>query len=264
MYLSENLSFLRAHYKLTQGDVAQNIGIGRTTLTGYEKGDYSPTVDVATALAKLYKVSVEALLFRPIFSMTPKQLDRFLNNPDPNLSGQHLQVREIVTTVGTDSKENIELVPLKAAMGYCNGGYQDEEFIGSLKTFRLPLPNISQNRKYRLFPTTGESMLPIPSGALVLGEYVDDFYSIKDGTGCIIVSHDGIVVKKVKNELATKDQLILYSLNPAFAPFTLNSVSILEIWKFKLYMNFDFPDGEPSLSTLLGEIRNIQKLVANS
>ncbi|KAA9341165.1 helix-turn-helix domain-containing protein [Larkinella humicola] len=264
MYLAENLSFLRTYFKLTQGDVAQNVGIGRTTLTGYEKGDYSPTVDVAMALAKLYRVSVEALLFRPIYNMTPKQLDKFLNTPDPNLSGQQLQVREVVTTIGPDSIENIELVPLKAAMGYCNGGYQDEEFIGSLSTFRLPLPQISRNRKYRLFPTTGESMLPIPSGAFVLGEYVDDFYSIKDGTGCIVVSPDGIVVKKIKNELTTNDQLILYSLNPAFTPFALNSASILEIWKFKLYMSFDFPDGEPSLSTLLGEIRNIQKLVANN
>ncbi|QHV97766.1 helix-turn-helix domain-containing protein [Spirosoma endbachense] len=261
MYIADNLVVLRNYHKLTQVEVAQLIGIGRTTLTGYEKGEHYPTIDVAIQIATLYKVTVEALLYKPMRAMSPRQLEKFIATPDPVLSGQLLQVREVVTSVGPDNEENIELVPLRATMGYVSGGYQDEQFIASLSTFRLPLPDISRNRKYRLFPTEGESMLPIPSGAYVLGEYIEDWYSIKDGTGCVVVSTDGIVIKKITNELAAKSQLRLHSLNPAFTPYELNVSHILELWKFKLFISLDFPDAEPSLSTILGEIRQIKELV---
>lgn len=263
MYLSDNLVFLRKYWKLTQVEVADMVGISRQSMTAYEKGESWPQLNVGSKLATLYKVSLDALIHRAIYKFSARQLQQFFTTPDPVLSGQILQVREVVRSVGADNEENIELVPIRATMGYVNGGYQDDQFISSLSTFRLPLPDISSNRKYRLFPTQGESMLPIPDGAYVLGEYIEDWYSIKDGTGCVVVSNEGIVVKKVVNELANLNRLMLHSLNADYKPYAVAAASIIELWKFKLFISLDFPDQEPSLSTILSEVRKVRELVSS-
>ncbi|WP_128546160.1 XRE family transcriptional regulator [Larkinella soli] len=257
MYIAENLSLLRSYYGLSLVEVGGVIGVTHPTLSKYEKGETVPPMDVAAKLVTLYKISLDILFFQPLGKLSRKQLQQMLASPDPLFRGQSFRVRELVSSVGPDNEENIELVPVKAAMGYCQGGFEDAGFIAELPSFRLPLPFISQNRKYRLFPAGGESMLPIPANAYVLGEYVQDWYGVKDGTGCVVVSHEGIVVKKVYNELATHRRLMLHSLNPAYQPYALPAEQLQELWRYVLYMSADFPDSEPTLSTILDELRKL-------
>jgi transcriptional regulator with XRE-family HTH domain len=263
MYLPENLTALRSHYQLNLEDVAGMVDISRQTLAKYEKGQAMPPIDVVARLAVIYKVSLDVLTHHNLSKLTAKQLQQIMATPDPTLRGQTLRIRELVRTVGEDNEENIELVSAKAIMGYCQGGYSDDAFISELPWFRLPLPFISKNRKYRLFPAGGESMLPIPSNSYVLGEYVEDWYSVKDGTGCIVVSHEGIVVKKVNNELASHRRIMLHSLNTAYEPYPLAVDQVRELWKYVLYLTTDFPDPEPTLGMILGEIRRLRQDVAS-
>ncbi|MFC5408250.1 helix-turn-helix domain-containing protein [Larkinella bovis] len=263
MHLPENLSALRSYYRLNLEDVAGLVDISRQTLAKYEKGQATPPVDVAARLAVIYKVSLDTLTYQNLSKLSDRQLLQLMAAPDPGLRGQTLRIRDLVRTVGEDNEENIELVSAKAMMGYCQGGYSDETFISELPWFRLPLPFISKNRKYRLFPAGGESMLPIPSNSFVLGEYVEDWYSVKDGTGCIVVSHEGIVVKKVYNELVSHRQLMLHSLNPTYESYALAVDQVRELWKYVLYLTTDFPDPEPTLGMILGEIRRLRQDVTH-
>ncbi|WP_128545175.1 XRE family transcriptional regulator [Larkinella soli] len=258
MKLSDNLVTLRNHYQMKLEDVADLVKISRQTLSKYEKGQADPPLEVAARLASLYKVTLDLLTHHDLSKLSPRQVGQLLDAPDPGLRGQTLHIRELVRTIGDDNEENIELVPVKAVMGYCQGGYGDEVFIAELPWFRLPLPFISRNRKYRLFPAGGDSMLPIPSNSYVLGEYVEDWYSVRDGTGCVVISQEGIVLKKVDNELATHRRLVLHSLNPAYEPYAMPAGEIRELWKYVLYLTTDFPDSEPSMGTLLSELRNLK------
>jgi hypothetical protein len=93
-------------------------------------------------------------------------------------------------TVDKDGSENIELVPVKAAAGYMTG-YADPTYLEELNKFRLPfLPD----RTSPIVPSKsrGDSMYPLPSGSIVVGEYLDNWKDIKDGQTYLVISnHDG-------------------------------------------------------------------------
>src|SRR5436190_1277470 len=83
--------------------------------------------------------------------------------------------------------------------GYKNG-YADPDFLKKLSTFQLPI--LFNDRKYRMFQISGDSMLPIPDKSWVIGEYVENFYDIKDGQPYILLTLDeGIIFKMTYNQL---------------------------------------------------------------
>jgi hypothetical protein len=53
--------------------------------------------------------------------------------------------------------------------------------------------------------------------------------------------NEGIVFKKVKNELKEKGSLKMISSNPEYAPYDLSINEIREVWKFVLYMTGEIP-----------------------
>src|SRR6185503_14118792 len=104
------------------------------------------------------------------------------------------------------NKENIEVVPLKAKAGYKNG-YADPDFIKKLPTFQLPI--LFDDRTYRMFQIEGDSMLPIPPKSWVIAEFIENWYDIKTGQPCILLTQDeGIVFKIVYNELKRSKKLV--------------------------------------------------------
>ena len=148
----------------------------------------------------------------------------------------------LAITVDKDDNENIELVSQKASAGYLNG-YQDVEYIIDLP--KIGLPVLPRNATYRAFEIKGDSMLPIPSGAIVFGEYVDNLSDIKNGKLYIVVSQqEGIVFKRVFNFSDKKSSLLLVSDNRLYEPYTIQAEDVLEIWAVKAYFSTQFPDVE--------------------
>lgn len=45
----------------TQVELAEKVGVTRQTIIAIEKGDYTPSVSLALALAKVFRVPVEVL-----------------------------------------------------------------------------------------------------------------------------------------------------------------------------------------------------------
>ena len=66
----------------------------------------------------------------------------------------------------------LKLVPTKAAAGYTNG-FADPEYLQELP--RLYVPNLSTGT-HRAFEINGDSMLPMPSGSVIIGRYVDNWH----------------------------------------------------------------------------------------
>ena len=113
----------------------------------------------------------------------------------------------LVITVNSENLDNIEFVPIKAMAGYSNG-YGDIEYIETLPVFSVLF--LDKNKKYRVFPIQGDSMLPMQGGSKVFAEYIEDWQNIKSGTICIVVTkNEGIVLKKVYNYLIDSDLLLL-------------------------------------------------------
>ena len=61
MKFNERLKLLRTDLGLTQKDLGERIGVGRTTISEYESGKIVPKQDGLIELAKVFNVSVDYL-----------------------------------------------------------------------------------------------------------------------------------------------------------------------------------------------------------
>lgn len=61
--MKNNIKIERARYNLTQGDLAEKIGVSRQSINAIEKGKYVPSTLLAIKIAKLFKLPVEELFF---------------------------------------------------------------------------------------------------------------------------------------------------------------------------------------------------------
>jgi hypothetical protein len=94
-----------------------------------------------------------------------------------------------------------------------------------------------------MFQISGDSMLPIPDKSWVIGEYVENFYDIKDKQAYVILTkEDGIVFKIANNQIKKKKNLLLESLNPAYDAYEVPINEISEVWKFCNYLSSEIPD----------------------
>ena len=52
---------LRARYNMTQEDLAKQVGVRRETILFIEKGEYNPSLNLAHAIAKALRTSIDEL-----------------------------------------------------------------------------------------------------------------------------------------------------------------------------------------------------------
>jgi phage repressor protein C with HTH and peptisase S24 domain len=170
-----------------------------------------------------------------------------------------LKLRVLTASVSEANEEVIEMVPEKARAGYTLG-YADPEYIKVLPTFQLPF--LKRDRKYRSFPISGDSMPPVSEGSHVIGEYVQNWESIKDGQPCIVITKDDGIVFKIIHKIPNKrNQLQLSSTNPVYQPYIVDVNEIIEIWKFVNYIAHDLPEMAVAENDLVKSVKVIQKQV---
>jgi len=238
MYFTSNIKFLRKRKGRTQDEVAVALSLKRSTLSGYENGVAQPGIEILVTFSRYFNVSIDTLVKIDISKLSESQIGELERGYDAYIKGSNLRI--LTTTVSTDNKENIELVPEKAKAGYTTG-YADPEFIEELPRFRFPF--LSEKRKYRTFQLKGDSMYPIPDGSWVTGEFVQDWREIISGKAYIVFTiDDGIVFKIVENNLITHGKLILYSLNPVYEPYEVHVNEVKEVWKFVNYISNELPE----------------------
>lgn len=213
------------------------LGVSISTYGAYEEGRAEPRLENLQRIAAFFGIDTGSLLSRDLAGG---------EKPDPrievDLPGTGAAAFPEVLTITVDSagNNNIEWVPEKAAAGYTSG-YADPGFISALPVFQLPF--LDKNRKYRAFTIKGDSMLPVPSGAMVFGEYIDRWQSLRDASFCIVITrNEGIIFKKVYNYLEKQACLLMASTNPAYEPYLLPAEEVLEIWKFAGYYASGFPE----------------------
>jgi transcriptional regulator with XRE-family HTH domain len=252
--ISENIKFLRKQLKLTQEQFAAKVGIKRSLVGAYEEGRAEPNLELLVSMARLFNISVDVIITENI---TDEHALKALQDKD--IEGKKLRVLSI--TVDKDDNENIQLVPQKAAAGYLNG-YSDPEFVAELPKFYLPI--FDKFGTYRAFEIKGDSMLPLQSGSIVVGSYIDNWKSIKDNELYVVMTlTEGIVFKRVKNLIATEEKLQLISDNTAYSPYEVSVADIMEVWEAKAYISTDFPKPDMSVERLSAIVHEMQLKLSN-
>ncbi|RWU10690.1 XRE family transcriptional regulator [Pedobacter chitinilyticus] len=250
--ISANLKYLRKKNGLTQQQFADNMEIKRSLIGAYEEDRAEPKYDLLKKIAEYFELTIDEFI-------NEKINDNW--KPKPKSQGSNLRVLSI--SVDKDDNENIELVPVKASAGYLNG-FSDPQYIQELPRFQLPIPSLKQGT-YRAFEIKGDSMLPIQSGSIIIGEYLENWNDIKIGDTYVIISkNEGVVYKRAGNKFKEDRELKLISDNKVYDPYAIPAEDILEIWKAKAYFSTALPDPtpEPTIETLSTMMAQMQKSIS--
>lgn len=142
-----------------------------------------------------------------------------------------MPTRIIITN--NQQKAQMLMVPHKAEAGY-RKSFNDEEYLGTLPTYSLPG---FEHGNFRMFEVAGTSMIPdFQPGDIVICEHVDRPEEIVDGTVYVIVTTDGICLKRVTNAVEKRGYLIIESDNPQFKPDLIMPSEVLEMWSYRKKM----------------------------
>jgi phage repressor protein C with HTH and peptisase S24 domain len=153
----------------------------------------------------------------------------------------------------------IHFVPVKAAAGYLTS-YADSEFIDELNTFTLPMLTGGQ---FRAFEIIGDSMLPTPSGSIIVGEKIDSVDEVKNGAAYIVVSkNEGIVYKRIQKNSKAKNKLTLESDNPSYHPYQINTEDIMELWHAQVVIGKVVNQQRWDVHSLANLVNNLQDQVS--
>lgn len=258
-YFSSNIKLLRKRRGRTQDDVAFSLKMKRPTLSGYENGVAEPAIETLVTFSDYFKIAVDTLIKTDLAQLPESQLSQLEKGFDVFIRGGNLRI--LTTTVTEDENENIELVSEKAKAGY-QTGFADPEYIRILPAFHLPF--LSKQKKYRTFQIVGDSMHPIPDGAWVTGEFLQDWLMIRNRQAYIILTIDeGIVFKVAENKIETEGILTLHSLNPLYQPYDIHVNDIREVWKFVNYISPLMPETASDTNQIFEAIKGLQSDVRN-
>lgn len=238
----QNLKYLRKLRGWTQEEFAAKLGIKRSLVGAYEEERADPRLDVLEVVADIFKLSLDELLLKDL----------------GNTSGNYLARRRQQKMMSAD-RNLIHFVPVKAAAGYL-ASYADTEFIDELNTFTLPMLT---GGNYRAFEIIGDSMLPTPSGSIIVGEKVEDTNDIKNGQAYIVVSrNEGIVYKRVDRNNRNKNKLNLVSDNPQFQPYQVNAEDVMELWQAQMVISKVSQQQRWDMNSLASMVNNLQSQVS--
>jgi transcriptional regulator with XRE-family HTH domain len=246
--ISSNIKFLRKKKGLTQQQFADQVGIKRSLVGAYEEERAEPKYELLKTIATFFEISVDDFIKETIN-------DKWAPAPKGNL-------RILSISVDKDDNENIELVPLKASAGYLNG-YADPEYVAQLPKFYLPM---FKQGTYRAFEIKGDSMLPLVSGTIIIGEYMENWGDVKSSETYVIVSKsEGVVYKRMGSKFRADKKLKLISDNPVYEPYEISGEDVLEIWKAKAYIStqMPLPTPEPTMESLTSMMAQMQRSISN-
>lgn len=238
---NKNLKYLRKLRGWTQEEFAQKLRIKRSLLGAYEEERAEPRIDILEAVADMFKLTLDDLLRRDVS-----------DNKTSYISRRRAQKL-------ANGRVDIPFVPVKAAAGYL-AGYSDPEFIDELNTFTLPFLS---GGDYRAFEIVGDSMMPTPSGSVIVGEKVQDFEDVKTNNTYVVVSKtDGIVYKRILKNNRLKNKLTLVSDNPAYQPYNVNAEEILELWQAQMIISKANTQQRWDVNNLANLVTNLQQQVS--
>jgi transcriptional regulator with XRE-family HTH domain len=237
----QNLKYLRKLRVWTQEEFAVKLGIKRSLIGAYEEERADPRLEVLEIVGDTFKLSLDELLLKD------------LSNTGDSFLAKRRQQK--MMTVDTNL---IHFVPVKAAAGYL-AGYADSEFIDELNTFTLPM---LAGGNYRAFEIIGDSMMPTPSGSIIVGEKVDDSEDVKNDQAYIVVSrNEGIVYKRIVKNNRLKNKLTLVSDNPQYQPYQVNAEDIVELWQAQMVISKVSAQQRWDMNSLATMVNNLQSQV---
>ena len=242
-YAGKNLRYLRKLRGWTQEEFANKLKVKRSLIGAYEEERAEPNLEVLEAVSAIFKYTLDELLLKDLSEAK---------------GGSYLEQRRKLK-MAVDSV-SIQFVPVKAAAGYL-AGYADPDFLDELNTFTLPM---LAPGSYRAFEIIGDSMLPTPSGSVIVGEKVEDLEEVKNSnTYVVLTKNEGVVYKRILRNNRQKNKITLVSDNPIYEPYQVGTDEVLEAWKAVYIMQKANMANRWDVNSLAGMVNNLQEQVSS-
>ncbi len=246
--ISTNLRHLRNERKLSQQELADMMGIGRTTIANIESNLANPGHKTLLEIVKIFDVTIDDLLNKDLSTLI---------SPIAESSEKTkiiVSYRPVIVTVDSIGDENIVLVDTKAAAGYPTR-YLEPEFYKELPAFKLPGTDY-RNGTFRCFQVDGDSMQDtIQHGDYVIGRFCDNhFKDVKDGHVHVVVTNDNVLVKRLVNKAETEHKMHLISDNETYPEVMVDIDEIKEIWFVKSKLSSYMPVKKNDIDKLIGDL----------
>ncbi|MFN3795691.1 MAG: XRE family transcriptional regulator [Chitinophagaceae bacterium] len=242
-YAGKNLRYLRKLRGWTQEEFANKLKVKRSLIGAYEEERAEPKLEVLEAVSAIFKYTLDELLLKDLSEAK---------------GGSYLEQRRKLK-MAADSV-TIQFVPVKAAAGYL-AGYADPDFLDELNTFTLPM---LAPGSYRAFEIIGDSMLPTPSGSVIVGEKVEDLEEVKNSnTYVVLTKNEGVVYKRILRNNRQKNKITLVSDNPIYEPYQVGTDEVLEAWKAVYIMQKANMANRWDVNSLAGMVNNLQEQVSS-
>ncbi|RSK50066.1 XRE family transcriptional regulator [Hymenobacter rigui] len=232
---------IRAHFGHSREALGTIAGVSGTSIGNIEEGKHTPKAESVAAIARKLGISLEWLLFGEgsMLAAAPSSLMTELDSLVPPPVVQHLP--PLTVTVDISGDETIPIVESEATAGYL-AQHMEPEFLRNLPMLALPLPEF-KNGTFRAFRVKGRSMYPtLHDGSLVLCRFVDtELETIKDSYVHVVVTYEGIVVKRVYTGRDSVGGLEVRSDNDEFPPYTIKKGEWQQLWCVVASLNFQMP-----------------------
>ncbi|KQS27702.1 LexA family transcriptional regulator [Dyadobacter sp. Leaf189] len=254
IFWSANIKFLRLRQRLSQEALAEKLGISRVKLNAHESGrTANPTIDDLINFSEFFRMSIDSILKMDLAKLSEKKLKDLEEGSEIFMKGD--QIRVLAITVDKEEQENIEYVPVHAKAGY-RSGYSDPEFLATLPRFNLP--TVPKNGTFRMFPTIGDSMLPVPEGADIITKYVQDWTTIKPETPCIVIlrGDQDFVFKQVT--INPDGTVLLQSFNKQYFAYTVPITDVIELWEYYSFHSKELPEPQSDMQQLMRMLQEMQ------
>jgi len=227
---------------VTQSRLAEELGLDRASVSEMLNKAGEPPSKYIKATARLTYFYVEWLTT----GNGPKHPVSIIYHPEIQeanaeyLSGK--SIRPVTVVVNQQGKELMTYVPVRAQAGYLKG-YGDPHYIEKLPAFSLP---ILKDGAYRMFEVDGDSMLQqggggLHDGDIVISQYIEDFFTLKDRRVYVVISTDGVCVKRCINRLKDKENPILIcqsdNKNGQHPDIIVRPHEIIEVWELKAFIS---------------------------
>ncbi len=229
MLMNERIKRLRKEQKLSQVKFADLLGITQSVVSLMESGHSNVSVEVLRKLSEQFGVSIDWLVY-----------------------GKENYVRL--------SRDNafIPLINVEAKAGYIEN-HIDDEFMEKLYLYRIPG---FEKGDHRIFEVEGDSMVPtiIPRDWIVCRSM--GLEKLIEGSLCVIVTHNDIVVKRVYKDRDDASVVILKSDNSDYNDMSIRIQDIAQIWAVQAKITNSFVSGSMEnikrMDDLENELREIK------
>ncbi|WP_031427657.1 XRE family transcriptional regulator [Flavimarina sp. Hel_I_48] len=230
MSISKRLKELRETARLSQKKIALELKITQGAYSLIENGQNSITTEHLLTLSRLYSVPTDQILKSSQHAVTMSPKNGF-----------------------------IPLINVEAHAGFVENG-KDEEWLGSLKMYRIPGYDSKKNQK--LFEVEGDSMMPtLINGDILIVTQVNDVTDIMDGSLVVVVTSKAVITKRIKKDL-NNNSVILISDNPKYdnMSYPLKNIEEILIVEGKITNALNVPDfnGEAFSKKFERSVNNMQ------